>query len=425
MSEIKSRVTVDTTQVTTNLNGVRNFVHSWAGDIRGQIVGAFAAGAIINAAKQTSDRLSAVGDAASRQDFGVEAMQGLVIMAQQANVELAAVEKLLNSLSDAQLSVITDSESTTGQANTKALGAIGINSQAANKMSPEEFMKAVVDGLNKNNIHGRQGIQDALPFLSSKLAGVLNSLMDDLSNFDSKLAEYVASGAVVSKEGIADIKKASDDMGLAWTKLQNNLSPLITLLIRILNTVVTALVFVVGEIFNFGKLVGTLSVDYMKSIINSIAESVGMKKRFDIEPPQKVLKDYASNSMRTAKDFYENETNIWSTGKPTPEPTGPNINHAQPRQPNTIASDLLGYFGELFDDKIAKAKQRPSNIYTDSLLAKGNLLGQARGSTNVNYALEQLKAQKAALVQLQTIATNVEDVGNKIAALSFLGGLIP
>ncbi len=399
MSELKTRVTVDSTQVTSNLNGLRGYVKNWAGDIRGQIIGAFAAGALVNAGKGVADRLSAIGDAASRQDFGAESMQSLVLMARNASLELGNVEKLLNSFSDAQLELITDPTSK----NSKALQGIGISQKAANQMTPEEFMKAVVAGLNKNHITGREQIQNALPFLSSKLSGVLNSLLGDLTEFDKKVKEFKASGAVVDEQQVANSKKAQDELTLSWESFKNKIAPISTAILRHFNDIISTLKWSgsnLSAVFDF--VIAEIQQPYAH-FLNSVNLADRLK----------------ANLIKLTNEVRWNHEDA-----PLNKPTPPNLPIKPAAHiPSNGVSDFFGGIVGMFDDKIKKIK--PHSIYTDELLAKGNILGQSRNGGTVNYALEQLKLQRQTVVQIQEVGKKIDRVIDVIGTLSLFKGLIP
>lgn len=350
MSEIRTKITVDSSKVKSGLDSAKNSVSSWAKDVRSQVVGAFAAGAIINSAKETADRLSQIGDAANRSDWGVESMQALVLMAKQANIELTQIEKLLNSFSDAQISIASGQN----QKNIDAVNNLGITREQVNKMTPEEFVKSLVAGLNTKGITGRAGIQDALPFLNSKMAGVVNSLIGDLSNLDENIKAYIENRSIVTKGEVAKIKSASDSLETSWTSLKNSLVPLTTILIKSLDTIVT--------IFN----------DFIGAFTGRKGQMGNIKKIWfgAVQPLQAPLPiDLPRNEMPTPDGSHKNST---------------------------------------------MAVKTPLSVYTDSLLGKGNMLGQSSLSGNIPFTAKLLTVSKQQLKVAEDSKKEQEKINHNI-----------
>jgi len=405
MPNISTKLTVDTAQVKNNLNSVRGFVAGWARDVRGQIAGAFAAGSVVAAAKETADRLSSIEDAAGRVDYSVEAMQALELMASQANLELAQTEKLLNSLSDAQISIATQSK----PENVDAAARLGITPAMANQMTPQQFMQSVVKGLNNNNINGRQSIQNALPFLNSKSAGVLNALMEDLTIFDDYINEKISEGAIVNDKTISESKKSSDELAISWRKLMNSLEPLIRKSVEL----TTVFVKLIGGLRLLGPLLGISAAKTWDGLTDWFKYVKSNGKEYDVKAAELREDEYDRQARQLYSGITDSIKRLFGFGEPaktTLKPSAPNlpINNNQP-----ITTANVSGLGEGLKEFIkniwnslgggiqlnSDLKRTPRSIYTDELLGKGNMLGQSRGSVHVQTAFETIRLQKQILDQ--------------------------
>ncbi len=381
MSNINTKVTVDTTQVNSNLNQVKNFVRGWATDLRGQIVGAFAVGAAISSIRNTVDTISGIGDAASRLDVGVEFMQALGLMAKNANLELSKVEKLLNSIGDAQMSALTNPSSESGQKAVNSFGAVGISREQLAEMNGEKLFKAMIEGMNAKGISGTKSIQSTMPMFNSKEAGIINSLLDDLKRYDAYVKENISKGTIVDKETVMRLKQSADDLSNSWTGLKNTSAGLIIGILNIISTILST----------FRLMADGVAVAFL-GVFKAINKAISFIAPFAIDTndwDERIGKGFEKMGAKTGNDWNDLK-NIWKSKKiEAPENPAPGT----PASSNgKSANDNQNSNFDLFGDKEKKGKGL--NIYSDPLLAKGNMLGQGLISNSVNYAADQLKVQK-------------------------------
>ncbi len=192
---------------------IMSFAGKVTGNVRAQfsslgdsIVGAFAAGAVVNQIKGTLDHFGDVQDMADRIGASAESIQKLDLMGAGSG---AGAEDIVNSLTKV-MRALDDAENATARG---AFTKLGIDLQKMAAAAPEDQLVMLADAFQTAQAKGQgfNAIYDLLGKSASNLIPVLRQSREDL--------ERLAATPVMSDEQVARLDEIGDKLTLLGQKL--------------------------------------------------------------------------------------------------------------------------------------------------------------------------------------------------------------
>lgn len=201
-AELKTKLTADTSQFDAGMIRARQSIVSFAsGQVRqvaGMLGGAFAAGAIINFAKNTMAAADDLQDFAKALGVGVEELQALQLTAERAGIGADTLTAALRRIRKAQDDAIAGDGKTQ-----KAFKDLGMSFKDIETMSPDRMFERIASSLNDNNATSSEGAAagDILGRSYQNLAGVMQDVA--VKGLDPMVESLRAANQIMTEESVA------------------------------------------------------------------------------------------------------------------------------------------------------------------------------------------------------------------------------
>lgn len=376
---LKVNTELDGAGMIRGMNQIQGNVKNWSGAIKGYVASAFSVGAITQLGRSTADYFAGVGDSAERLDVAVDKLQALVHVAKLAGKEIGDVERLLNSISNAQVEAITNPDSQAA----KSFASMGMSRSQLDNMGISEVVQRMAQSLQGLSLGQARGSTEGI--LKSKDVGIFMSMSESVANLTSVTAQLVKDGKITSEANIAALKKQQDSLEVQWSILKTTILPAVIFVLKIINTIV-------------------ISVSNMMRTVKELFGAFSFRGLFP-KPGQPLGNPFPQIIDKIAAENYRQVLDIWSGKTPKRESEQPpNLTIRDTFQDvlDQMRSDL-----QFFQDK-ASALSQQQQYFRGSIpgVPMSNFLGQNLGlidrmSRNSTDLLKQIAKNTSYIKNIQ------------------------
>lgn len=418
MSRVKVEIHADKSGFDSAVKGVE---HSIEG-LKEMVVGAFTVEAVKSIVEKTFEYADSIDKASLRMKMTTEQTQALSIMAKDAGSSLGVIEAAFKKIETARAKALGG--------NAKALAgfkALGIDTSELAKPNNTLGLATTMSKAAATGSNDREGV--ALGALGlKKSAGDLAVLSESLEDFNGKLDELKARGAIMEDKDIANIVRAKDELEIVGTTLMAKVAPWLSQLIEGIEEGWIILSTTAENTFAAIYLMAQHTIDYIKGLGASLMQGgkgalsgavTGFATGGVAGAATGFLTGAFTKDNKLTKDFIGN---IKSDVSQTFEANDKELTEKLNAYTQGIAKKMeeRAKARENKDhgvDTVTPPKTTKQNmkLYSDSLTASGNMIGASfQGAksvtTSLDVAKQHLSESKTQTEQLEKLNESLAQV---------------